>query len=67
MLEDDPAGRPSYADLAAELAIPITDVTNHPSFARREFRRLVLEKLREITATEDEFRAEALAVLGVLP
>ncbi|MEP7119612.1 MAG: sigma factor [Byssovorax sp.] len=67
VLEDDPAGRPSYAALAEELAIPITDVTNYLAFARREFRRLVLEKLREITATEEEFRAEATAVLGVAP
>lgn len=67
VLDDDPAGRPSYAALAVELGIQVTDVTNYLSFARREFRRLVLEKLREITSTEDEFRAEALAVLGVAP
>lgn len=67
VLEDDPAGRPSYAALAEELGIAITDVTNYLAFARREFRRLVLEKLREITATEEEFRAEATAVLGIAP
>jgi RNA polymerase sigma factor (sigma-70 family) len=67
VLEDDPAGRPSYAALAAELEIQTTDVTNYLAFARREIRRLVLEKLREITATEEEFRAEAAAVLGVAP
>ena len=66
-VEDDPAGRPSYAALAAELEIQTTDVTNYLAFARREIRRLVLEKLREITATEEEFRAEAAAVLGVAP
>ncbi len=42
-------------------------MTNYLAFARREIRRLVLEKLREITATEEEFRAEAAAVLGVAP
>ena len=31
----------------------------------REFRRVVLEKLREITASDEEFRLEARAVLGV--
>jgi RNA polymerase sigma factor (sigma-70 family) len=67
VLEDDPAGRPSYAELARELEIQTTDVTNYLAFARREFRRLVLEKLREITSTEEEFRAEATAVLGVAP
>lgn len=67
VLEDDPAGRPSYAALAAELEIQTTDVTNYLAFARRELRRLVLEELREITATEEEFRAEATAVLGIAP
>lgn len=63
---DDGAGvRPSYASLAAELHISVTDVTNYLSLARREFRRIVLEKLREITASEEEFRLEARSILGV--
>jgi hypothetical protein len=33
--------------------------------ARREFRRIVLEKLREITSTDREFREEAKSLLGV--
>jgi RNA polymerase sigma factor (sigma-70 family) len=65
-LEDaDP--RPSYAQLATELGLAVTDVTNHLAFARREFRRCVLDQLREMTATEDEFRREAQALLGVEP
>ena len=32
---------------------------------RRDFRRLVLERLRQLCATDDEFRAEAEAILGV--
>lgn len=64
VLDDDP---PSYAGLGEELGIKVTDVTNHLAFTRREFRRLLLEKLRELTATEEEFRAEARAVLGVVP
>jgi len=59
--------RPSYAVLAAELGIAVTDVTNYLAWTRREFRRLVLEALREITATEEEWRSEARAVLGVDP
>lgn len=55
---------PSYADLAAEFTLPVTQVTNHLAWARREFRRLVLETLREITASDDEFGAEARAILG---
>jgi hypothetical protein len=45
--------------------VPVTTVTNHLFWARREFRRLVLERLREITGSEREFREEARAVLGV--
>lgn len=67
VLDDDPAARPSYAALGEELGLKVTDVTNYLAFARREFRRIVLEKLRELTATEEEFRAEARAVLGVDP
>jgi DNA-directed RNA polymerase specialized sigma24 family protein len=62
------SGEPrSYADLASELAIPVTQVTNHLAWARREFRRIVLEQLREITASDEEFRSEARALLGVDP
>jgi DNA-directed RNA polymerase specialized sigma24 family protein len=61
----DAPDRPSYAELAAEHGLPVTQVTNHLHWARRELRRTVLEKLREITASEEEFRAEARALLGV--
>ena len=37
------------------------------ALARREFRRIVLEKLRALTATDDEYRREARALLGVDP
>jgi RNA polymerase sigma-70 factor (ECF subfamily) len=56
--------RPTYAALAAQLGIPVTDVTNHLFRVRRELRRVVLEVLRELTAGEEEFRAEARALLG---
>jgi DNA-directed RNA polymerase specialized sigma24 family protein len=56
-----------YEDLARELAIPVTSVTNHLHAARREFRRQVLEVLRELTATEEEFRAEARLLTGREP
>jgi RNA polymerase sigma factor (sigma-70 family) len=63
-LEDaDP--KPSYAQLADEFGVAVTDVTNYLAFARREFRRCVLDQLREMTATEEEFRLEAQALLGV--
>jgi hypothetical protein len=43
-----------------------TDVTNYLAFARREFRRCVLDQLREMTASDEEFRREAQALLGVM-
>jgi RNA polymerase sigma factor (sigma-70 family) len=57
--------KPSYAQLATEFGLAATDVTNYLAFARREFRRCVLEQLREMTATDEEFRREAQALLGV--
>ena len=61
----DPAERPTYAALAGERSLKTTDVTNYLHFARSLLRRIVLRKLREITASEEEFRDEALALLGI--
>lgn len=61
------AARPSYRDLAEEFGLPVTQVTNHLAWARREFRRLVLDQLRAISGSEAEFRAEARELLGVDP
>jgi RNA polymerase sigma factor (sigma-70 family) len=57
--------KPSYSQLATKFGLATTDVTNYLAFARREFRRCVLDQLREMTATNQEFRREALALLGV--
>jgi RNA polymerase sigma factor (sigma-70 family) len=54
----------SYRELATRFDIPETKVTNDLSAMRRRFRELVLEALREVTASEREFRAEARALLG---
>jgi RNA polymerase sigma factor (sigma-70 family) len=54
----------SYDKLAVEYAIPVTDVTNALSWARREFRRIALERLREICGSDEEFHREARAVFG---
>jgi RNA polymerase sigma factor (sigma-70 family) len=64
---DDESPKTSYKALAAEFNLSTTDVTNYLALARREFRRIVLEKLRELTATDEEFRREARALLGVDP
>ena len=55
----------SYRELAARFSIPETTVTNELSAARRQFRQIVLDTLREATASEQEFRAEARALLGI--
>ena len=56
--------RPHYVEIAGALGIPQTQVTNHLHWARREYRRLVLERLRELTIDEREFRSEARRLLG---
>jgi RNA polymerase sigma factor (sigma-70 family) len=55
----------SYASLAEEFALDTTTVNNYLAATRRDFRSVVLEKLREITATDEEFRTEARSLLGV--
>ena len=55
----------SYASLGEEFGLDARTVTNYLAAARRDFRRIVIEKLREITATEEEFRNEARSLLGV--
>jgi RNA polymerase sigma factor (sigma-70 family) len=61
------AKRPSYADLALDFALPVTTVTNHLAWARRELRERVLARLRALCASEQEFRDEARALLGAAP
>jgi RNA polymerase sigma factor (sigma-70 family) len=56
--------RPTYASLAAQLGISVTDVTNRLFRTRRELRRIVLEVLHELTGSDEEFREEARALLG---
>ncbi len=55
----------SYASLANEFGLDSSTVNNYLAAARRDFRRTVLEKLREITATDEEFRTEARSLLGI--
>jgi DNA-directed RNA polymerase specialized sigma24 family protein len=62
-----PEGRPTYAQLAAEFGLPATQVTNFLAWARREFRAAVLSRLRALTASDEEFRGEARALLGLEP
>ncbi len=65
-LEDLNAGeRPTYEQLAKELNTTPHDITNQLAYARREFRRIVLELLREMTSSESEFQEEARELLGI--
>jgi RNA polymerase sigma factor (sigma-70 family) len=59
--------RPTYSQLARELGVPTTQVTNWLAATRRDFRALVLETLRDLAGSEEEFREEARALLGSPP
>jgi RNA polymerase sigma factor (sigma-70 family) len=63
-LAEDP--RPTYAAIASELGIPTSSVTNHLAAMRRQFRGYVLNRLRELTASDEEFETEAQRLLGSL-
>lgn len=51
--------RPRYGDLASELGIPLSHVNNFLAAARREFRELLVARLRDATSNEKEFLAES--------
>jgi RNA polymerase sigma factor (sigma-70 family) len=57
----------SYDKLAKQFNLPVTDVTNYLAYARREFRKIVLVNLHELTATDEEYRQEVLQLLGISP
>jgi RNA polymerase sigma factor (sigma-70 family) len=57
----------TYEQVGQRFELKTSDVTNYLAYARREFRRIVLEQLREMTGSEDEFRREARTLLGVDP
>jgi RNA polymerase sigma factor (sigma-70 family) len=59
--------RPTYAELGREFDLPVTQVTNHLAWARRALREIVLERLHALSASEEEFRAEARQLLGIDP
>jgi RNA polymerase sigma factor (sigma-70 family) len=64
-LADRDADRPTYAELAEEYGIALTQVTNWLAAVRRDFRSIVLETLHDLTASDEEFREEARALLGI--
>jgi DNA-directed RNA polymerase specialized sigma24 family protein len=63
-LIEDTEARPTYTEIARALNLTAATVTNHLAAMRREFRRIVLERLRELTSSDEEWEAEAARLLG---
>ena len=63
-LDPGPSGAPGYAELGRAHGLTSTEVTNRLAYARRNFRRIVLRRVREVTGSEGEYRAEVRALLG---
>jgi RNA polymerase sigma factor (sigma-70 family) len=63
---DAPAGeRVTYESVGRRVGLSSTQVTNALFATRNSFRAIVLERLRELTGSHDEFVREAAVVLGV--
>lgn len=56
---------PSYGELAHRFDLPVTQVQNFLVWSRPRFRGHVLDALRALTTSDQEFRSEARALLGV--
>jgi RNA polymerase sigma factor (sigma-70 family) len=54
----------SYEQLSKDYGISVSDVTNALAWARREFRKIALDRLRELCGSEEEFHREARAAFG---
>jgi RNA polymerase sigma factor (sigma-70 family) len=60
----DGDAKSSYERLSKDYGISVTDVTNALAWARREFRKIALDRLRELCGSEEEFHREARAAFG---
>ena len=63
-LVEDGEPRPTYAAIAAALNLTSATVTNHLAAMRRQFRKIVLDRLRDLTSSEEEWEAEASRLFG---
>jgi RNA polymerase sigma factor (sigma-70 family) len=63
----DEEARPTYAEIARQLGLTAATVTNHLAAMRKQFRTILLARLRELTANEEEWEAEAARLLGHRP
>lgn len=59
--------RPTYAALAREHGLTEAQVLNHLAWARARFRREALQRLRELSGSEDEYRQDARRLFGEAP
>lgn len=64
-IERGSADKLTYDDLAREFNLSTTTVTNHLHAMRTKVRLALLDRLRSITATEEEFLEESQALLGM--
>jgi RNA polymerase sigma factor (sigma-70 family) len=60
----DADSRKTYAALAAEHGLPVTQITNHLAWARRELRRLLLERVAACTASRAEYESAVRELIG---
>jgi RNA polymerase sigma factor (sigma-70 family) len=63
-LVDESEARPTYTAIAAALNLTAATVTNHLAAMRRQFRKILLDRLRELTSSEEEWESEAARLLG---
>ena len=60
-----PAPGVTYASVARELNITVSQVTNYLHASRRRFKELALRHLQDLCGTHEEFRLEARELFGV--
>jgi RNA polymerase sigma factor (sigma-70 family) len=58
------ADRLTYAQLAEEHGLPVTQVTNYLAWARRQFRERLLQALRASTGSDEDFQHEVRRLFG---
>lgn len=63
-LLDDAEERPTYRAIAQALNLTSATVTNHLAAMRKQFRTIVLERLRELTSSDEEWEAESARLFG---
>jgi RNA polymerase sigma factor (sigma-70 family) len=59
--------RPTYAEVAGDVGIPVTQVTNYLALARRRFREIVLDLLADTSGDDQDYADSVRELLGVSP